>query len=118
MRIQIGNLHQSVEDRMLARLFLRHGAVRDAHVATHRETGCSTGVGFVEMESEQDGETAIAALHGHLHHGRVLTVCRSIHDPEPQPPGDEMFGPMNIVDKGKRPQKAPERRGLPDMQAE
>ena len=51
MRIQIGNLDQSTEDRTLARLFARYGAVLDAHVATHRETGRSTGVGFVEMDS-------------------------------------------------------------------
>src|SRR6478672_9295526 len=70
MRIQIGNLDESVEDRTLARLFARHGAVLDARVATHWETGRSTGVGFVEMESDDAGERAIAALNGQLHHGR------------------------------------------------
>jgi len=113
MRIQIGNLDESIEDRTLARLFARHGAVLDAHVATHRDTGRSTGVGFVDMESERAGETAIAALHGQIYLGRVLSVCQSPNGIEPQRHGDDMFGPMNIVEKAKHPRKQSELRGLP-----
>jgi RNA recognition motif-containing protein len=113
MRIQIGNLDESVEDRTLARLFARHGAVLDARVATHWETGRSTGVGFVEMESDRAGDTAIAALHGRLHRGRVLSVCWSTQDPMPPQPGDDMFGPMNVIETARVPTKPPEHRGLP-----
>jgi RNA recognition motif-containing protein len=113
MRIQIGNLDQSVEDRTLARLFARHGAVLDAHVATHWEAGRSTGVGFVEMESDEAGKAAIAALNGQLQHGRVLTVCLVLQDPEPKHQGAQMFESMNIVEKTKV-QSHTEQRGLPN----
>ena len=115
MRIQIGNLDQSVEDRTLARLFARHGAVLDAHVATHWETGRSTGVGFVKMESDDAGERAIAALNGQLHHGRMLTVCWTKHAAELAAPDRQMFESMNIIDKAKRPARDIEQRGLPDQ---
>jgi len=116
MRIQIGNLDESVEDRTLARLFARHGAVLDARVATHWETGRSTGVGFVEMESDEAGAIAIAALHGLLHNGRVLTVCWRMQDGVPSSPSEDMFGPMNIIEKAKAPRKQVELRGLPDTE--
>ena len=112
MRIQIGNLDQSVEDRALARLFAPYGAILDAHVATHWETGHSTGVGFVEMASDKAGEAAIAALNGNLHIGRVLTVCGTMHAVEAAPASQKMFDSMNIIDKAK-PKKHTEHRGLP-----
>ena len=115
MRIQIGNLDQSVEDRTLARLFARHGAVLDAHVATHWETGRSTGVGFVNMESDDAGERAIAALNGQLHHGRALTVRGTKHAAEVPAPGPQMFESMNIIDKAKRPAGDTELRGLTEQ---
>ena len=115
MRIQVGNLDQSVKDQTLARLFARHGAVVDAHVATHWETGRSTGVGFVKMESDDAGERAIAALNGQLLHGRVLTVCWTKHAAELAAPDRQMFESMNIIDKAKHPARDIEQRGLPDQ---
>jgi RNA recognition motif-containing protein len=94
-------------------LFARYGAVLDAHVATHWETGRSTGVGFVEMESDEAGENAIKALNGHLHHGRVLTVCWTLNAAEQAPHSKQMFESMNVIDKPRREARA-ELRGLPD----
>jgi RNA recognition motif-containing protein len=76
-RIQVGNLSDSVDDRALAALFAQYGEVRWATVATHSDTGKNTGVGFVEMENDQEGNAAIAALSGREHEGRVLSVCWS-----------------------------------------
>jgi RNA recognition motif-containing protein len=114
MRIQIGNLDQSIEDRTLALLFARHGAVLDARVATHWETGRSTGVGFVNMQSDDAGERAIAALNGQLFHGRALTVCWTKNAAEIPAPGPQMFESMNIIGKAKRPAGDIGTRGLPD----
>jgi RNA recognition motif-containing protein len=75
--IQIGNLDYSIDDHELARLFAPHGAVCSAKVSTHFSTGHSTGVGFVEMETDQAGESAITALNGRTHRGRILAVCWS-----------------------------------------
>ena len=112
MHIQIGNLAPSIDERMLARLFAPYGAVRETRVATHWETGRSTGVGCVEMESDAAGEAAIAALNGRLHRGRVLTVCWTLHGAEPPHPSERMFESMNIVEKT-QPQSRVENRGLP-----
>ena len=76
-RIQVGNLGDSVDDHALAALFAPHGKVRYANVATHFDTGHTTGVGFVEMERHQDGDAAITALSGSTHCGKVISVCWS-----------------------------------------
>jgi RNA recognition motif-containing protein len=74
MRIRVANLSHWVEDRALARLFARHGVVRNAHVTIEQNSGHSTGIGVVEMESDAAGEEAIASLNGSSHHGQVLSV--------------------------------------------
>lgn len=74
-RIQVGNLPGSVDSLALQRLFEAHGAVRSAMVNRHFETGFSTGVGSIEMASEEGGAAAIAALNRRELGGRVLSVC-------------------------------------------
>lgn len=111
--IQIGNLGYSMDDRDLARLFAPYGAVRHATVCTHRNSGQSTGVGFVEMESEAEAEVAIGALNGSMHCGRMLSLCFSIRESMPDESADVMFGPMNMIDEGSPGDASPERRGLP-----
>ena len=75
--IQVGNLPDSFDSLVLQRLFEVHGAVRSSMVNRYLETGCSTGVGFIEMASEEGGAAAIAALHHREQGGRVLSVCWS-----------------------------------------
>lgn len=111
--IQIGNLPYSVGDRHLARLFAPHGSVHSAKVCIHFDTGLSTGVGFVEMDSDQDGESAIAALNGRPHGGRILAVCWSKPCSDSRGTPQEMFGPMNMADDISPTKGKPERRGLP-----
>jgi hypothetical protein len=41
---------------------------------------------MVEMESEDDGDVAIAALHHREHVGRVLSVCWSVRQTDPDDP--------------------------------
>jgi RNA recognition motif-containing protein len=67
--IQVGNSPDSVDNLILQRLFEVHGAVRSAMINRHFETGGSTGVGFVEMESNESGAAAIAALNHREHFG-------------------------------------------------
>jgi RNA recognition motif-containing protein len=55
-------------------MFSPHGAVRAAEVISDRETGRSRGFGFVEMETDEGLQAAIAALNGHEVNGRPLTV--------------------------------------------
>jgi RNA recognition motif-containing protein len=58
----------------LERLFGAHGTVQSAQVIMDRDTGRSKGFGFVEMGSDQEAQTAIAALGGKDVGGRSLTV--------------------------------------------
>jgi len=74
--LQVGNLPNSIDRRLLERLFALHGPVSTAQVSVHRDTGLSTGAGFVEMASEDGCTAAIAALNGHEYLGSILSVCR------------------------------------------
>ena len=73
-KIYVGNLPWSTTSSDLEAMFSPHGAVRAAEVISDRETGRSRGFGFVEMETNEGLQAAIAALNGHEINGRPLTV--------------------------------------------
>jgi len=73
-KIYVGNLPWSTTSADLEAMFAPHGAVRSAEVISDRETGRSRGFGFVEMESDEGLQAAIAALNGQEINGRPLTV--------------------------------------------
>ena len=73
-KIYVGNLPWSTASADLEAMFSPHGAVRAAEVISDRETGRSRGFGFVEMETDEGLQAAIAALNGHEINGRPLTV--------------------------------------------
>ncbi len=76
MKIYVGNLPWSTDDRGLRILFETFGTVSDAKVITDRETSKSRGFGFVEM-SDEDAEEAINQLNGQDLDGRSLTVNKA-----------------------------------------
>jgi RNA recognition motif-containing protein len=55
--------------------FKTHGNIISAKVVTDKETGKSKGFGFVEMENENDANSAIKALNGSEINGRKLVVA-------------------------------------------
>jgi RNA recognition motif-containing protein len=67
-------------------MFSPHGAVRSAEVISDRETGRSRGFGFVEMETDEGLQAAIAALNGQEVNGRALTVNEA-RERTPRPGG-------------------------------
>ena len=73
-KLYVGNLTFGVTDAELQEMFETHGQVRSAQVIMDRETGRSKGFGFVEMDNDQDAQTAIQALNGKEMSGRSLTV--------------------------------------------
>jgi RNA recognition motif-containing protein len=73
-KLYVGNLGWGVTDAQLRELFSPFGAVVSAQVITDRDTGRSKGFGFVEMESDQEAQAAIAGMHGQQVEGRALTV--------------------------------------------
>ena len=73
-KIYVGNLPWSTTSADLEAMFAPHGAGRSAEVISDRETGRSRGFGFVEMETNEGLQAAIAALNGQEINGRPLTV--------------------------------------------
>ena len=73
-RLYVGNLSYDVGNAELEELFSPYGAVGNAEVISHRDSGRSKGFGFVEMDSDSEAEAAVEALNGKDHMGRVLTV--------------------------------------------
>lgn len=73
-RIYVGNLSFNTDESGLEAAFAEHGEVRSASIVRDRETGRSRGFGFVEMASDDQAESAIAAMNGAQLDGRTLNV--------------------------------------------
>ena len=74
MKLYVGNLSFGTTNQDLIELFNGVGPVSSANIIEDRETGRSRGFGFVEMENQADGETAISELNGKEVDGRQLKV--------------------------------------------
>lgn len=73
-RLYVGNLPYSLVDNDLQQLFSASGTVVSAQVIMDRSKGQSKGFGFVEMNTDEEAQAAIAALNGKEIDGRPLTV--------------------------------------------
>ncbi|MFH1418870.1 MAG: RNA-binding protein [Planctomycetota bacterium] len=73
-KLYVGNLSYEVSSSDLEALLAPHGTVQSAEVIMDRNTGRSKGFGFVEMDSDEEAQAAIAALNGQEQGGRALTV--------------------------------------------
>lgn len=76
-KLYIGNLPYSVDDSTLQQEFGKFGAVSSAKVITDRETGRSKGFGFVEMDSDDEANTAIEKMNGVELGGRAINVSEA-----------------------------------------
>jgi RNA recognition motif-containing protein len=74
MNIYVGNLSFNTTEDALREAFAQHGEVSSARIISDRETGRSRGFGFVEMPSDDEAQSAIAALNNTDLDGRTLTV--------------------------------------------
>ena len=72
--IFVGNLSFNTNEDELRQIFEGYGQVDRVSILTDRDTGRSRGFGFVEMNSDEDGEKAIAALNGSQFGGRTINV--------------------------------------------
>ena len=78
MNLYVSNLPYSISEEELEALFSELGVVTSTKIITDRETRRSRGFGFVEMESDEDGEAAIEELNGAELHDREIQVKKAI----------------------------------------
>jgi len=72
-RMFVGNLAAETRESELRDLFSQHGTVRGIDLVTEVFSGRCKGFGFVDMEGHE-ARAAMAALDGHVLHGRPLRV--------------------------------------------
>ena len=72
--IFVGNLSFNTNEDELRQLFEAYGQVDRVSIMTDRDTRRSRGFGFVEMNSNEDGDKAITALNGSQVGGRTINV--------------------------------------------
>ena len=77
MKLYVGNISFNLSSQDIRTAFSEFGRVESADVIYDRITGRSRGFAFVHMVSDDEGESAIAGLHGHVLDGRPLVVSES-----------------------------------------
>ena len=74
MNIYVSNLSYDLSEEELGQLFSEYGEVVSVKIITDRETGRPRGFGFVEMDSKENGNKAIAELNGRSINNRNINV--------------------------------------------
>ena len=74
MNIYVGNLDYDLQESQLTELFSQYGQVTSVKIIKDRDTNRGKGFGFVEMENDDEGRTAIQELNGAELANRELRV--------------------------------------------
>jgi RNA recognition motif-containing protein len=74
MKLSVGNLPPQMTEEQLQTLFSEAGEVALAKIIPYLHNGQPCGFGFVEMETQAEGQTAIAMLNRRKVNGRPLAV--------------------------------------------
>lgn len=74
MNMYVSNLSFQTTEESLNRLFSKFGTVSSVKIILDRETQQSRGFGFVEMQSETEGNAALSALNNKEVEGRPMNV--------------------------------------------
>ncbi|MBU6228091.1 MAG: RNA-binding protein [Cyanobacteria bacterium REEB459] len=97
MTIYIGNLSFKATEEDIKEVFAEYGEVVRVSLPIDRETGRKRGFAFVEMQSEESEDKAVAELDGAEWLGRELKVNKA----RPRTEGEER-GPGNNKGGGKK----------------
>jgi RNA recognition motif-containing protein len=73
-RLFVGGLPWTTTEDELKTLFAAHGAVASVKIITDKYSGRSKGFGFVEFETDEQGDAAVKALNGTELGGRKIVV--------------------------------------------
>ena len=74
MNIYVSNLSWNTTSEGLQELFAGYGEITSANVINERETGRSSGFGFVEMTNDAEGQKAIDELNETNFEGKTISV--------------------------------------------
>lgn len=74
MKIYVGNLAEQTTETEIREAFSAYGQVSRVAIMTDKQSGLPRGFGFVEMKQAEEGESAIAELHGTRLGDRTLKV--------------------------------------------
>ena len=74
MKLYVGNLSYNISEDEIRQAFEGFGRVSGVTIIKDRETGRSKGFAFVDMDSKEAGEAAIASMNGKDFSGRSITV--------------------------------------------
>lgn len=95
MKLYVGGIAYSVNDKELKEYFETCGKVVSAVVIKDRYSGQSKGFGFVEMEDVKEGENAIKTLDGTDLNGRSISVTEARPQEDRRQGGGNRRGPRN-----------------------
>ena len=77
MKLYVGNLSWSIDDKALGELFASYGEISEAVLIKDKFSGRSKGFGFVTFENDEDANKAISEMHEKDVEGRPLTVSEA-----------------------------------------
>ncbi|NJN24459.1 MAG: RNA-binding protein [Acaryochloridaceae cyanobacterium RL_2_7] len=77
MTIYVGNLSYNATEADIREIFGEYGEVKRIMMPTDRETGKMRGFAFVDMQKDEDEDTAIQDLNGAEWMGRNLKVNKA-----------------------------------------
>lgn len=77
MNIFVAKLDYGIQEDELRTLFEGYGEVSSVKIVMDRETGRSKGFGFVEMDNDDEAQTAIGELNDQEINGRNIVVKKA-----------------------------------------
>lgn len=77
MKLYVGNLPWSVDDKALRELFASYGEITEAVLIKDKFSNRSKGFGFVTFANEKDAKKAVSEMHEKDIEGRPLTVSEA-----------------------------------------
>lgn len=77
MTLYVGNIPYAVKEEELKEIFQEFGTVTSIKIITDKYTGRSKGFGFVEMENDEQEETAVNECNRKEIHERNLVVAKA-----------------------------------------
>jgi len=101
--LHVSGLSHKVDTRDLDAAFAKVGRVKKASVMYDPHTRESRGFGFVTMETGEEADAAIAALHGTELMGKIMTVDKARRGRARTPTPGRYYGPPKRNDLDERP---------------